>query len=88
MLPSTFHLAVPMITKADELVELAKEANIVVQEMPLTRHDVYTCDECFLTGTAAEIIPVTKCDGRPLGTGKVGPMTLQLREAFQRLTRM
>ena len=46
------------------------------------RHDVYTADECFLTGTAAEVIPVVKCDGRPIGTGKPGPVTRQLRERF------
>jgi branched-chain amino acid aminotransferase len=66
---------------------LARSAGIPVQETALTRHDVYTADECFLTGTAAEVIPVVKCDGRPIGTGKPGPITRQLREAFHRLTR-
>ena len=55
--------------------------------MALTRHDVYTADECFLTGTAAEVIPVVKCDARPIGNGKPGPITRQLRERFQQLTR-
>ena len=41
----------------------------------MDRHDVYTADECFLTGTAAEVIPVVECDGRPIGTGKPGPIT-------------
>ena len=40
----------------------------------MDRHDVYTADECFLTGTAAEVIPVVECDGRPIGAGKPGPM--------------
>jgi branched-chain amino acid aminotransferase len=69
------------------VIDLARQANLSVQEIPLTRHDLYISDECFLTGTAAEIIPVTKCDGRPIGTGKPGPITLRLREAYQRLTR-
>jgi branched-chain amino acid aminotransferase len=71
----------------DAVIELAREARIPVEEISLTRHDVFVADECFLTGTAAEIIPVVKCDGRPIGSGKPGPMTRQLREAFQRLTR-
>ena len=69
------------------VMELAGMANIPVQETTLTRHDVYVCDECFLTGTAAEVIAVVKCDGRVLGTGKPGPMTRQLREAFHKLAR-
>jgi branched-chain amino acid aminotransferase len=69
------------------VLELARAANIPVREIPLTRHDVYSADECFLTGTAAEVIPVVKCDGRVLGTGKPGPITRQLRERFQQLTR-
>ncbi|OAI48051.1 branched-chain amino acid aminotransferase [Planctomycetaceae bacterium SCGC AG-212-F19] len=69
------------------VMDLARQANIPVQEIALTRHDVYAADECFLTGTAAEVIPVVKCDGRPIGAGKPGPMTRQLREKFQQLTR-
>lgn len=69
------------------VIDLARAANIPVQETALTRHDVYTADECFLTGTAAEVIPVVKVDGRPIGTGKPGPMTKQLRERFHQLTK-
>lgn len=69
------------------IIELARAANIPAQEIALTRHDVYAADECFLTGTAAEVIPVVKCDGRPIGTGKPGPITRRLREAFVQLTR-
>ncbi len=69
------------------VIELARAANIPVRETVLTRHDVYTADECFLTGTAAEVIPVVKCDGRPIGAGKPGPVTKQLREAFFKLVR-
>ncbi|HMC88834.1 MAG TPA: branched-chain-amino-acid transaminase [Gemmataceae bacterium] len=69
------------------VLELARAAKIPVQENALTRHDVYTADECFLTGTAAEVVPVVKCDGRALGTGRPGPITRQLRERFHQLVR-
>jgi branched-chain amino acid aminotransferase len=69
------------------VLELARDAKLPVEEIALTRHDIFIADECFLTGTAAEIIPVVKCDARVIGTGKPGPITRQLREAFQRLTR-
>jgi len=69
------------------VLELARAAGIPAQEAVVTRHDVYTADECFLTGTAAEVIPIVKVDGRPIGTGKPGPITRQLREAFHQLTR-
>jgi branched-chain amino acid aminotransferase len=69
------------------VMELARAAKIPVQEAALTRHDLFTADECFLTGTAAEVIPVVKCDGRVIGSGKPGPITRQLREAFHQLAR-
>jgi branched-chain amino acid aminotransferase len=69
------------------VIELARKAKITVQEIALTRHDIYVADECFLTGTAAEVIPVVKCDARLIGPGKPGPITRQLREAFQKLVR-
>jgi len=69
------------------VLELARAANIPARETALTRHDVYTADECFLTGTAAEVIPVVKCDGRVIGNGKPGPVTRQLRERFHQLVR-
>jgi branched-chain amino acid aminotransferase len=71
----------------DTVMELAQAADIPVREMTITRHDVYSADECFLTGTGAEIIPVVKCDGRVIGTGKPGPVTRQLRERFHALVR-
>src|SRR6266478_1255106 len=71
----------------DAVIELADSAHIVVEEIALTRHDVYIADECFLTGTAAEVIPVVKCDGRAIGTGKPGPVTCQVRERFHHLAR-
>ncbi len=69
------------------ILELARATKITVQEMALTRHDVYSADECFLTGTAAEVAPVVQCDGRPIGNGKPGPVTRQLRERFHQLVR-
>jgi branched-chain amino acid aminotransferase len=69
------------------VIELAKAANVPFREIVLTRHDVYIAEECFLTGTAAEVIPVVKCDGRVIGSGKPGAITKQLRERFQSITR-
>src|SRR5207247_352156 len=69
------------------VIELARLADILVEEITLTRHDVYAADECFLTGTAAEVIAVVKCDGRLIGDGRPGPITRQLRERFQQLVR-
>jgi branched-chain amino acid aminotransferase len=68
-------------------MELARKASITVQETALTRFDVYGADECFLSGTGAEIISVIKVDGRSIGTGKPGPITKQLRERFHQLVR-
>jgi branched-chain amino acid aminotransferase len=67
------------------VIDLAKEAGLEVAETTLTRHDVYVADECFLTGTAAEVIPVIKVDSRPIGNGLVGPITKQLIAAFKTL---
>jgi branched-chain amino acid aminotransferase len=69
------------------VLELARGADIPAHEVALTRHDVYTADEVFLTGSAAEIIPVVKVDGRSIGNGKPGSVTRQLRERFQKLVR-
>jgi branched-chain amino acid aminotransferase len=69
------------------VIELAGEAGIPFQETTLQRHDVYIADECFLTGTAAEIVPVVSVDGRKIGDGKPGRVTLDLRKRFQRLVR-
>ncbi len=69
------------------VLELAEAAGIPVREVPLTRHDVYIADECFLTGTAAEVIPVVKVDSRPIGDGRPGTITRNLIERFHKLTR-
>lgn len=67
------------------VIELATEAGIEANEMPLTRHDLFVADECFLTGSAAEVIPVVILDGRTIGNGKPGPITQQLNDAFREL---
>jgi len=71
----------------DAVIELASAAGITVQEVALTRHDVYVADELFLTGTGAEIVPVVKVDGRVIGSGRPGPITRQLRERYHVLVR-
>lgn len=74
------------ITRA-VVIELAREMKIPVRETPLTKHDVYIADECFLTGSAAEIVPVTKVDSRKIGEGVPGPITLRLLDRFHEVTR-
>lgn len=69
------------------VLDLAHGAEIPAHEVALTRHDIYTADEVFLTGTAAEIIPVVKVDGRTIGNGKPGATTRRLRELFHKLVR-
>lgn len=73
------------ITRATVL-DLALELGVPASEPELTRYDVFTADECFLTGTAAEVIPVVKVDSRVIGSGKPGPVTLKLLAAFRELT--
>ena len=68
------------------VLDLALEMGIPVSEPELTRYDVFTADECFLTGTGAELVPVVRVDSRPVGDGKPGPVTLRLLEAFRHLT--
>ena len=68
-------------------MEVAAEVGLEVVETDITRHDVFIADECFLTGTAAEVIPVIKADGRPIGTGKPGPLTGKVIARFRELTR-
>ncbi len=67
-------------------MELAKKLKIACVEEPFTRYDIYTSQEAFLTGTAAEVVPVVTMDGRPLGTGEPGALTKKLIAAFRKLT--
>ncbi|MDD5246081.1 MAG: branched-chain-amino-acid transaminase [Candidatus Omnitrophica bacterium] len=71
----------------DAILEIAKKSRVAVHEHVITRHEVYISDECFLTGTAAEIIPVVRVDGRMIGTGRPGGMTLKLMKKFRELTK-
>ena len=71
----------------DAVIELAEAAGIEVMKVTLSRHDVFIADECFLTGTAAEVIPVVTVDDRTIGSGKPGPVTLDLKQRFHKLTR-
>lgn len=68
------------------VIDLARESDIPVVEKDLNRYDLFIADECFLTGTAAEIISVTRVDGRTIGAGKPGTMTLNLLDQFRALT--
>jgi branched-chain amino acid aminotransferase len=67
-------------------IELAKTMGIETKEELFTVYDIYTSKECFLTGTAAEIVPVAELDGRTIGDGKPGTFTRQLTELFHKLT--
>ncbi|NLX13607.1 MAG: branched-chain-amino-acid transaminase [Phycisphaerales bacterium] len=69
----------------DAVIELVRQRSLPIREMDLTRHDLYVADECFLTGSAAEVIPVTSIDGRPIGNAQPGPVTLQLIADFREL---
>ncbi|HXM71043.1 MAG TPA: branched-chain-amino-acid transaminase [Thermoanaerobaculia bacterium] len=67
----------------DVVLELAREATYSVEETPLSRYDLYTANELFLTGTAAEIVAITKLDARSIGTGVPGPVTKELARRFK-----
>lgn len=68
------------------VMDLARELGLAVREEVFTRHEVYNADEVFLTGTAAEIVPIVKVDERVIGTGKPGIVTAKLLKAFRALT--
>ncbi len=70
------------------VMEIAGESGLKVAEPNLTRYDLYNADECFLTGTGAEIVPVVKIDGRVIGTGKPGPVTQRLVGQYRALTKV
>ena len=68
------------------VIEIAREFGTPVHEINLTRYDLYTADEFFLTGSAAEIIPVVTLDARPIGDGKPGSLTAKFITRFRELT--
>jgi branched-chain amino acid aminotransferase len=70
------------------VIELAQENGLLVSEPTLTRYDLFNADECFLTGTGAEIVPVVKIDGRVIGKGRPGPITRELVKRYHALTKV
>jgi branched-chain amino acid aminotransferase len=69
------------------VLELAEKFRVPTKEHDLTKYDIYTADECFLTGTAAEVIPAVQLDRRLIGNGQPGPITLKFMEGFREMTR-
>jgi branched-chain amino acid aminotransferase len=69
------------------VMDLARQNGLAVREPNLTRYDLFNADECFLTGTGAEIIAAVKIDGRVIGSGKPGPATKKLVEQYHALTK-
>jgi branched-chain amino acid aminotransferase len=82
--PDPSHGALNGITRAT-VRQLAEESGINSAEAGLTQYDLYTADECFITGTGAEVMPVIGIDERVIGEGKPGPVTLRLMEAYRKL---
>jgi branched-chain amino acid aminotransferase len=80
--PAPFHGALDGITM-QTVLEIAGSLGISAHQAALTRYDLYIADECFMTGTGAEIIPVIKIDGRQIGEGTPGAVTKQLTKAFR-----
>src|SRR5580765_6936183 len=84
--PSAQDGALEGITRG-ALLQIAGEARIPAREQRLTRYDVYTADECFLSGTGAEVMPIADVDGRKIGNETPGPVTKKLLDAFHALVR-
>ena len=84
--PPTYLGILKGITR-DTVMEIGRDLGLDVREDVFTRHDVYNAEEVFLTGTAAEIIPIVKVDNRRIGIGKPGPVTGELAAAFHEATR-
>jgi branched-chain amino acid aminotransferase len=70
------------------VIDMARESNMPVTEPNLTRYDLFNADECFLTGTGAELVPVVKIDGRVIGSGVPGPVTRDLVVRYHALTKV
>ena len=80
------HLGILEGVTRNTVIDLARELGITLEEKVFTRHDLYTAEECFLTGTAAEVIPVVKIDQRIVGNGYPGTVTQKLIEEFHHVT--
>ena len=72
-------------TKRELVLEIAEDMDLEVKEELFTRHDLFNADECFLSGTAAEVIPVVEVDGRKIGDGEVGTKTTALITKFREI---
>jgi len=70
------------------VMEMAEESGLTVSEPNLTRYDLFNADECFLTGTGAELVPIVKIDGRVIGEGKRGTVTEKLMAQYRALTKV
>jgi branched-chain amino acid aminotransferase len=81
--PASYAGALIGITR-QAIIEIAAQINLPVVETNLTRYDVFNADEAFITGSAAEVVPVIELDGRVIGTGKPGPVTGRLLEFFRK----
>ena len=84
--PATDSCLLEGITRA-AVIEVAAELQIPFKERTITRHDVYISDECFLTGSAAEVIPFTSVDNRIIGSGVAGPITTKILAAYRKMVR-
>ncbi|MBP8638730.1 MAG: branched-chain-amino-acid transaminase [Dictyoglomi bacterium] len=84
--PPTYLGALRGITR-DAVIAIARDKGIPVKEEPFTRHSLYNAVESFLTGTAAEIIPLVKVDGRVIGDGRPGKVTRDIMAAYRELTK-
>ena len=71
----------------DSVMRIARDLGIPLREERFTRDEVYAADEAFFTGTAAEVTPIREVDGRTIGTGRPGPLTLKIQDAFFRAVR-
>jgi branched-chain amino acid aminotransferase len=80
--PAASQGALKGITRST-IFDLAEELGVPIRESDMTRYDVWCADECFLTGSGAEVIPVVKLDGREIGTGRPGPITQRVLAAFR-----
>jgi branched-chain amino acid aminotransferase len=81
--PAASQGALKGITR-DAIFDIAKEIGVPIREADLTRYDVWNADECFLTGTGAEVIPVVKLDAREIGDAKPGPIFGRVLASFRR----
>jgi len=81
--PSSSHGALKGITRSS-IIDIARDLGIALREANLTRYDLWCSDECFLTGSGAEVIPVVKLDGRTIGSGAPGPVTRKVLAEFRK----